>query len=72
MSTPEPLSPWAEGTNDDSPLVRQLAQLFTQVPEPGRSVISRGGAWRYGCARARNAAWACCCCGWSPSESWWA
>jgi hypothetical protein len=34
MSTPEPLSPWAEGTNDDSPLVRQLAQLFTQVPEP--------------------------------------
>jgi hypothetical protein len=30
----EPLSPWAEGNEGDSPLERQLAQLLVAVPEP--------------------------------------
>lgn len=34
MSTLEPLSPWAEGTNEDAPPGRQLSQLFAAVPEP--------------------------------------
>ncbi|MES1185258.1 MAG: hypothetical protein ABUL60_15715 [Myxococcales bacterium] len=34
MSTPEPLSPWAEGNHDDSPREQGLARLFAAVPEP--------------------------------------
>jgi len=35
MSMVEPLSPWAQGTDDDTPLERQLSRLFGAVPEPG-------------------------------------
>jgi TolA-binding protein len=34
MSTLEPLSPWAEGTDENAPPERQLSQLFAAVPEP--------------------------------------
>jgi TolA-binding protein len=34
MSTREPLSPWAEGTDENAPPERPLAQLFAAVPEP--------------------------------------
>lgn len=34
MAMVEPLSPWAEGKEDESPLDRQLSQLFVAVPEP--------------------------------------
>jgi hypothetical protein len=34
MSTGEPLSPWAEGTEDASPLERRLSRLFADVPSP--------------------------------------
>lgn len=34
MSTPEPLSPWAEGNHDDSRPEPQLARLFASLPEP--------------------------------------
>lgn len=33
MSTLDPLSPWAEGTNADSPLERRLAGVFAAVPD---------------------------------------
>jgi len=35
MSMVEPLSPWAEGPDDNTPLERQLSRLFGAVPEPG-------------------------------------
>lgn len=34
MSVVEPLTPWAEGAEDDSPLDRQVSSLFGAVPEP--------------------------------------
>ena len=34
MSTVEPLSPWAEGGEDDSPFDRRLSRLFAAVPGP--------------------------------------
>ncbi len=34
MSIGERLSPWAEGTADDSPLERQVSRLFAAVPAP--------------------------------------
>jgi hypothetical protein len=34
MAMVEPLSPWAEGKEDDLPLDRQLSRLFAAVPEP--------------------------------------
>jgi TolA-binding protein len=34
MSMVEPLSPWAEATQDNTPLERQLSRLFAAVPEP--------------------------------------
>ncbi len=34
MSTVDPLSPWAEGTEEDSPLDRRLSRLFAAVPRP--------------------------------------
>lgn len=34
MAMVEPLSPWAEGKEDDSPLDQQLSRLFLAVPEP--------------------------------------
>jgi len=34
MSTLEPLSPWAESTDENAPSEPQLSQLFAAVPEP--------------------------------------
>jgi hypothetical protein len=34
MSMVEPLTPWADGAEEDSPLDRQMSRLFAAVPEP--------------------------------------
>jgi hypothetical protein len=35
MPMVDPLAPWADGPEDDSPLDRQLSTVFRAVPEPG-------------------------------------